>query len=125
MTPEQIDALAARLFGAIEAGDLEGCASCYSDDLVVWHNHDRREQRKDRNLEVLGWVIENVKDRHYDDIRRVVVADGFVQQHVLRGTAHTGERLDLPAMMRVWCDEGRITRIDEYLDSNQLRVLRV
>jgi ketosteroid isomerase-like protein len=124
MTPDQIDALATRLFGAIEAGDVEACADCYSADVVVWHNHDRRQQRKDRNLAVLQWLIENVKDRRYEEIQRVVVADGFVQQHVLRGTAPNGEHLDLPAMLRVWCLDGYITRIDEYLDSQQLVVLR-
>ena len=52
----------------------------------------------------------------------VVLDDGFVQQHVLRGTA-PGGALEVPAMMRVWVRDGRIGRIEEYLDTAQAAVL--
>jgi ketosteroid isomerase-like protein len=42
---------------------------------------------------------------------------------VLRGTAPGGE-LALEAMMYVSVDDGRIRRLEEYLDTNQLGVLR-
>jgi ketosteroid isomerase-like protein len=124
MTPDEIESLADRFFAAIEGGDLAAFESCYSEDAVVWHNYDRRRQKKALNVAVLGWLVAHVPDLHYDDVRRAVLPDGFVQQHVLRGTAPNGARLDVPAMMRVWCADGLITRIDEYLDSLHLLVLR-
>ena len=60
--------------------------------------------------------------RSYDDVRRVILDDGFVQQHVLRGTCAAGA-LEVPAMLRVWVADGRITRLDEYLDTAQVAVL--
>ena len=124
VTPDEIDALVSRFFTAIEAGDLVGFDSCYSDDAVVWHNYDRHRHRKELNVAVLGWLREQVPDLHYEEVRRTILADGFVQQHVLRGTTRQGAAVDIPAMMRGWCADGRITRIDEYLDSLHLLVLR-
>jgi ketosteroid isomerase-like protein len=124
VTPDEIDALATRFFDAIEAGDLAAFESCYSDDAVIWHNYDRRRHKKALNVAVLGWLVAQVSDLHYEDVRRTILPDGFVQQHVLRGTAPNDAPLDVPAMMRVWCADGCITRIDEYLDSLHLLVLR-
>ena len=124
MSSPDIETLATAFFKAIEAGDLDKIKSIYAPDAVIWHNFDRREQTLDENLKVLRWIVANVSDRHYGDIRRVVLDDGFVQQHVLTGIAPNGARLDVPAMMRVWVENGRVTRIDEYLDSAQVSVLR-
>ena len=38
---------------------------------------------------------------------------------MLRGTAKNGE-LDLPAALRVYVSDGRITRLEEYLDTAQV-----
>jgi ketosteroid isomerase-like protein len=124
VTPDEIDALAARFFAAIEAGDLEAFDACYSADAVVWHNYDRHRHRKELNVAVLGWLCQQIPDLHYEDVRRTILPGGFVQQHVLRGTTRAGARVDIPAMMRGWCADGHITRIDEYLDSLHLLVLR-
>jgi uncharacterized protein len=123
MSSRDIDALATTFFEAVEAGDLDKVRSMYAPDVVVWHNFDRREQTLDENLRVLRWIVANVSERRYEDIRRVVLDDGFVQQHVLTGIAPGGARLDVPAMMRVWVSSGCVTRIDEYLDSAQVSVL--
>ena len=118
-----IDELAERFFDAIEHGDLDGVRAVYAPDAVIWHNTDQAEQGVDANLRVLAWVVRNIKERHYGDIRRVVVNDGFVQQHVLTGVGPNGRRFSLPAMMRVWVQDGRITRLDEYLDSAHVDAL--
>ncbi|MEP6659095.1 MAG: nuclear transport factor 2 family protein [Acidimicrobiales bacterium] len=123
MTSPDIESLASAFFEAVEAGDLDKIRSIYAPDVVVWHNYDKRAQTLEENLRVLKWMVANVSDRRYEDIRRLVVDDGFVQQHVLTGIAPSGARLDVPAMMRVWVSEGCVTRIDEYLDSAQVSVL--
>lgn len=40
-----------------------------------------------------------------------------MQQHVLRVTTASGRRVSVPACMVVAVEAGRITRIEEYLDS--------
>ena len=104
------------LFAAIEKGDIEGVRAVYSPDVVVWHNNDGLEQNGDQNLAVLQWVIDNLVDRSYDDVRRHEYDGGFVQQHVLRFTKD-GERREIPACIVATVSGGRIDRIDEYLDS--------
>ena len=124
MTPDEIDALADRFFAAISAGDVEAVRSCYDPSVAVWHNYEPGEQALDANLAVLGWLGRHVTDLRYDDIRRIVLDDGFVQQHVLRGTADWGLAIEVPAMLRVFVADGRIHRIEEYLDTAQTAELR-
>jgi ketosteroid isomerase-like protein len=123
MRPAEILALADRFFGAIEAGDIEALREIYATDAVVWHNYDQVEQSLDENLVVLRWLTANVASVRYVDIRRRVLDDGFVQQHVLTGHSPGGP-LTVPAMMLVQVSDGRITRIEEYLDTGQLGPLR-
>jgi ketosteroid isomerase-like protein len=116
-TAADAGALADRLFAAIERGDIDAVRAVYSPDVVVWHNNDEVEQGLEENLRVLGWVIANLDDRRYEDVRRWVTDTGFVQQHVLRFTRRDGVRQEIPACLVARCEGGRITRIDEYLDS--------
>jgi uncharacterized protein len=109
--------VADRLFAAIEAGDLEAVRALYAPDAVVWHNTDGTEQTVDENLRVLRWVVDNLSDRGYEDVRRSPTDTGFVQQHVLRCIRPDGVRVAVPACLVVTCDAGRITRLEEYLDS--------
>jgi ketosteroid isomerase-like protein len=109
--------LADRLFKAIEAADIDAVRDLYAPDAVIWHNNDGVEQTPEQNLRVLQWVVDNLKDRSYDDVRRTVTPTGFVQQHVLRFTRADGTRQEIPACIVVTCDGDKITRLDEYLDS--------
>jgi ketosteroid isomerase-like protein len=111
-----IDDLADRLVVAIEAGDVEGVAAIYADDAVIWHNTDQVEQSKPENLAVLGWLVKHTASRSYREIRRSVIDGGFVQQHVLHVEFADGRSADLPACLVVQVADGRIARLDEYLD---------
>ncbi len=125
-TPEHhaaVDALADRFFAAVERGDIDAVDGIYTADARVWHNYDDVAQDRDANMRVLRWFTGRLAGMRYEDVRRVVLDDGFVQQHVLRGTAPDGTRLEVHAMMRVWCDGSQISRIDEYLDPAQAAAL--
>jgi ketosteroid isomerase-like protein len=124
MTPEAIAAVADAFFAAIEAGDRAAVAAFYRSDSVVWHNTDQLTQGRDENLVVLGRLIGHFAQRHYSEIQRVIIDGGFVQQHVLRLRTVAGGEAAIPAMMRVWVEDGAIVRIDEYLDSRQVDQLR-
>jgi ketosteroid isomerase-like protein len=115
-SPGDINALADRLVGAIEAGDVEGVAAIYADDAVIWHNTDQIEQPKADNLAVLGWLVKHTASREYREIRRSGIEGGFVQQHVLHVEFADGRSADLPACLVVRVAGDRIVRLDEYLD---------
>jgi len=112
--------VADRLFGAIEAGDLDAVRALYAPDAVVLHNTDGVEQTVEQNLRVLRWVVDHLADRRYEEVRRSSTEQGFVQQHVLRCTRSDGARVEVPACLVVTCDGGRITRLAEYLDSGHV-----
>jgi ketosteroid isomerase-like protein len=109
--------VAEHLFAAIEAGDLEAVRDLYAPDAVIWHNTDGTEQTVEQNLRVLRWVVDHLADRRYEEVRRSATTTGFVQQHVLRCTRADGVRVEVPACLVVTVAGGRITRLEEYLDS--------
>jgi ketosteroid isomerase-like protein len=115
--------LGERFFAALMAGDTATVGELYAPDATIWHNFDNQDQDREANLVTLGWVIRHVKGLRYEEIRRNALPDGFVQQHVLRGTAPDGSTLEVPAMLRVYCRDGRISRLEEYLDTAQVKAL--
>jgi ketosteroid isomerase-like protein len=124
MSDEEIRSLATRLFDAIERGDVEGVADCYGPDLVVWHNFDGLEQSRADNLKTLAGLIARISERRYTDRRLQVFDGGFVQQHVLTGVRKDGVRVSLAGVLVGAVGGGKITRLDEYLDSAQVAAFR-
>ncbi len=114
-TDDEVLALADRLFRAIEAADLETVRACWSEDAVLWTNFSGARDRE-TSLSVLRWLTTKMPDLSYEITRRERVAGGFLQQHVLRGTAPDGTAIEMPACVVATVDGGVITRVDEYLD---------
>ena len=123
-TEAEVLALAERFVAAIETGDIETLkAACYAPDAEVWHNFDQINQTVDQNLKVLGWMAKVLPQRRYDILRRVAIPGGYLQQHVLRGKRPNGDDFAMPACLVVMVKDGRITRLEEYLDPAQAAVL--
>ena len=114
--------VAERFFRAIEAGDVDAIKAIYAPNAVIWHNNDQKEQTVDENMRVLSWVTRNLKNRHYRVKRRAAIPGGFMQQHVLEAETANGS-FSMPACIVVEVKDGRISRLDEYLDSGQTAVL--
>jgi len=108
-----------RITAAAMAGDGSDLFNIYTEDAVIWHNHDNREQTVAQNVKLLERMPQWVTDREYADRRIQVFEGGVVQQHTLKGTRiSTGEPIALHACVVVRVNEdGKITRLDEYLDS--------
>jgi ketosteroid isomerase-like protein len=123
MNEREILDLAERFFAAIPKADLDTVRAIYAPDAAIWHNNDRLTQTVDENIAVLEWVTKNISGIRYENVRRHVTPSGFVQQHVMRGTAPNGKPLELEACILCTVAGGRITRLDEYLDSAQVAVL--
>ena len=116
--------VAERLFNAIQSGDLATVSAIYDPAAQIWHNNDQVTQDRDTNLRVIGWLAKNIPDIRYEEVRRHSFAGGFVQQHVLRGTAPNGKPFEVPACIVCEVVDGRVTRLDEYLDSAHTSVLQ-
>ncbi|MDT2007867.1 DUF4440 domain-containing protein [Rhodococcus opacus] len=113
--------LADRFFAAVSCGDEAALTELYAPDARIWHNDDGREQTVTENLRVLRWLSRTLENLRYEDIRRHRLPDGFAQQHVLRATLPDHGPLEVPASLFVRVADGRITRIDEYVDSAATR----
>ena len=115
--------LAERLFSAVERGDLDALRDIYAPDAEIWHNTDQQVQTVEQNLRTIAWIAANVKDFRYEDIQRQATETGFVEQHMTRGTGPSGKEFNIPACIVCTVVDGRITRLDEYLDSAHVAAL--
>ena len=124
MDETQILEFAERFVSAIQTGDVDAVRACYAPDAKLWHNTDDIEQTVDQNMAVLDWFIKTLPDRYYRVLYRAALKDGFVQQHILEATLPDGTKWKMFACVIVRIENGRIVRLDEYLDSAQGKALR-
>lgn len=112
------ETLAADFITAVEQGDIETIAArIYAPDVVIWHNTDGLEMTAEQNYRTLRWLVATLKPFRYEEIVREPIPCGYAQRHTLRGTAPGGQQLEIRACFFVTVAGGRITRLDEYLDS--------
>jgi len=107
----------------LNIADADAVRSIYAPDARIWHNFDDALQTVEQNIESMHWVHSKLNNLHYDVQDRVVIQDGFVQQHILRGTLASGEPFALHACAVCKVKDGRITELREYLDTAQARPL--
>lgn len=124
MDEAAVRAFATRFFDAIERGDIDTVRHSYTPDVGIWHNFDDKVQTRDENLATLTGMVGRISDRVYSDRQLEVFDGGFVQQHVLWGTRKDGKRVSLPAALICRMRDGRIARLDEYIDSAHVAVFR-
>lgn len=113
-----------RFMAALEACDVDAVRHLYAPDARLWHNFDGQTQSVEDNLKTLAWIHKKLTGLRYDIVSRERLADGFVQQHVLRGSLPDGGEFAMPACAIVRVRNGRIVALDEYLDSTHTRPLQ-
>jgi ketosteroid isomerase-like protein len=122
---DEMNALADRMARAYEQNDIDAIVACYAPDARIWHNIDGVEQTVEEQLDVTRWLNERLKNLTYEIVSRHSFDDGYVQQYVMHGTlVHGGEAFRMPVCMNVTVRDGRIARLDEYLDSAHLNPLQ-
>jgi len=122
MTEREIRALCHRFFDALEARDVKTIAELYDDGLAFWFNMTGKTSTKAENLAALAAGYARHRRRLYNDRIINVFEGGFVMQYTLNITRHDGEKLALFPCVVVQCRDGRITQIDEYIDSGKFAV---
>ncbi len=107
-----------KFFTALATGDQATCEALFTDDAVVWHNYTQQEQPKSEALAALAGLAQMRAE--FEIIGRDLSEDTCVQRHVVRVTLPNGEVAAIPAIQRISFADGRIRRIEEYMDSAQM-----
>ena len=115
--------IAANLTACLLRGDVAGIDALYTDDAKVWRNFDGRELSKAQILKVVAFLANGVTELNYEVSRVQPTDTGFVQQHTLQCVAKNGEKVNAPACLVATVVDGKISRLEEYLDSNALKAL--
>ena len=124
MTDGELRDLCHRYFDAIERRDGRTVAELYAPDFTFWVNLTGAESSRDENLKALAEGYALHRRRTYDDRTIDTFETGFVVQYSVNVVTHDGRRTSLWACVVARCRDGRITRIDEYLDSIHFRARR-
>jgi hypothetical protein len=119
MDAAALDNLAERLFDAFVAHDYDLVESMLAPGASLTQNGVTNSFEAARpGLEAITAMI---GDHRYDDVRRVVGDSAVVEEHRVRSTTPTGQRIDLAACVVIRVDDaGLITSLDEYVDVSSL-----
>ena len=108
-----------RFLDAYESRRVDELAAIYAPDCSVWHNVFGRDTTGAENLAALPKSYAGQRRRTYDDRTINTFDGGFVIQYSLNGVQHDGHRGSLWICIVGLCKDGKITRIDEYMDSSK------
>ena len=115
--------VAERFLEALRAGDVDAARACCHEDLAVWHNYDGKTQTLDENMALLGWMTKRCRERRYDVRRLEAIEGGYLQQHTLELVLDDGRSGSAEALAIVSVRDGRIARIEEYIDGGAIGAL--
>jgi ketosteroid isomerase-like protein len=119
MTDAELRALCHRFFDAYQDRRIDELREIYAPDCVIWTNVFGVEHSGAENLAALPASYARARRRTYDDRIINTFDEGFVIQYTLSGVHHTGHRGALSVCIVALCREGKITRIDEYMDTSK------
>lgn len=114
---QEMDAIANRLFDAIERADIDGVKQAYAPNVQYWMNLTDQIEGLDTLLHLTQVFNEKVKNLHYEIESREFFSGGFVQRCRIRGEISTGGALAVPLCLIIHVEDGRIVRLYEYIDS--------
>lgn len=111
--------LCTQFFDAYQDGRTDVLKEIMSDDCIVWHNVFGKETTRDDNLTAYPNSYSGQRRRLYNDRQINAFEDGFVIQYTLHGTMTSGHKAGMPICIVGRCRDGKITRIDEYMDTTK------
>jgi ketosteroid isomerase-like protein len=116
--------LAKAFIDALQAGDVDAARACLCEDAGIWHNFDDVDQTVDQNMALFEWMKRKSSARSYEITRLEEIEGGYLQQHILHMKNLAGESFAMHACVIVKVRDGRISRIEEYLDPAPTAALR-
>jgi len=109
--------VARQLIAAITTGNVAAVDALYHDDAVVFQNTSGATLSKRKMLGIIRFLATGVSELRYEDVRVQPTSTGFVQQHVLACRSAAGVEVRAHACLVATVEDGRIRRLDEYLDA--------
>lgn len=117
------EALAKRLFDAIEAADVAALEDIFAPGATIRVNVNGRTIDARALARALPAMKRRMPDRRYADRRYLDCAEGFVHLHRITGTRRDGATVAMAVCAIVAVAEGRIAAIEEYCDGRQLEAV--
>lgn len=109
-------AIARAMFDAFQNGDMDAARGILAEEFKGSQNGGPAMDR----ATLLGFssaVKKVMPDFRYEEIVCAATADGFVEEHTVRGTLPDGEALALRLCVVGTVKDGAVTSLREYLDS--------
>jgi ketosteroid isomerase-like protein len=119
MTEYEIRELCHEFFDAYQDRRVDVLDRLYSDDCIIWHNVFGKDTSRDDNIKAMPSSYDGQRRRTYNDRVINTYEDGFVIQYSLNGVMHNGHKGALWICIVGRVKDGKITRIDEYMDSGK------
>lgn len=103
--------------------DVAILSELFYDDAEIWHSSDQKNMNMQDITQAVGGVFSVFKELGLKNINRSFLEEGFVQRHVIVGTHVSGAELNLAACVFVTVKNGRISRLEEYIDPSPLAAI--
>lgn len=119
MTHAELRALCNRFFDAYQDQVIENVAAAISDDFEVWLAPYNKTVQREEWLQttVPGWARN--RSRKYNDRKIDTFEGGWVARYTLSITEHCGRKSSLQVCVIALCRNGKIYRMDEYIDPSK------
>ena len=88
----------------------------FYEDAEVWHSYDQKTMTMQEITEAVDVVFSAFKEMGLKNIQRSFIENGFVQRHNIVGTHVNGAPLNVAACVFVTVKDGKISRLEEYID---------
>jgi ketosteroid isomerase-like protein len=108
-----------RFFGTMENCDIATLRDCLTEDAIVWHGYDRIAMHVEDVVKAWEAMASNFTQCGITDVRRLPTPSGYVQQHLFVVSLKDGTRKAWPVCIVVQIRNGKIARIDEYIDVSE------
>lgn len=116
MTDAELRALCNHFFDAYQNSRVDELDKyVLAKDATIWTNVYGPKHR-DENIGMLVESQKRHRRRIYNDKIINTIDCGFVIQYTLNITEHSGRSFPLSVAVVAECSDGRITRLDEYID---------
>ena len=104
------------MFDALAAGDVAAARAACTPDARIWHSYDGLALTLDEIEPQWAGLVAGTAERIVTDVRRQETPGGFVQQHLFVIRPLGGARKAWPVCVVARVEDGRIARLDEYID---------
>ena len=112
----------ARVIDAFQANTFD--PDLFTPGATAWHNFDEQDLAIADSFGMVAAILAVVPDFTFAERRHLpATGDVSVAQYTLTGTLPDGSALRVPACLVAYEVDGRVNRIEEYLDAAQLAPL--